>query len=130
MLEKLFSHKDGSRPDEIEAVEQHGRVQIVRFRGVLDKTTLPDSSVWGEAYLEEHHLFDKNIIVDLGKVKHVDSSALALCLLRLRQFRSHGHRLALINVPQEFLRLAEIEKVTQEVEIFDSEEAALKALGA
>ncbi len=128
MLDKLFRRENGSLPDEIDALEDRGRVQIIRFKGVLDKTTLPDDSVWGNQYIEKHHLLDKNILVDFKKVERVDSAALAVCLLRLQQFKKHGHKIALIHVPEEFRRLAEIEKISDEIVIYSSEKAALKAL--
>ena len=128
MLDRFFRKANGSLPDEIDALEDRGHVQIIRFKGVLDKTTLPDDSAWGNQYIEEHHLLDKNILVDFRKVERVDSAALAVCLMRLQQFKKHGHKIALINVPENFRRLAEIEKISDEIVVYPSEEAALKDL--
>ncbi len=128
MLNKFLRRRNGSLPDEVDMIEDLGDIQIIRFKGVLDKDTISEDSVWGERYIEKHHAYSKNIIVDLKKVRHVDSAALALCLLRLRQFKKHGHKIGLINVPEEFRRLAEIEKVSQEVAVYDSEALALAAL--
>jgi len=128
MFNRLLRRRDGSLPDEIDMVEDLGDIQIIRFKGVLDKTTIAQESFWGERYIEDHQLYSRDIIVDLKKVEHVDSAALALCLMRLSQFKKHGHKIALINVPEEFRRLAEIDKVSQEVMIYESEAKALAAL--
>jgi len=128
IFHKLLRKQNGGLPDEIDMLEDLGDIQIIRFKGILDKTTISEDSFWGEKFIEKNHLYSKDIIVDLKNVKHVDSAALALCLLRLQQFKKHGHKIALINVPEEFRRLAEIEKVSLDISIFDSEAKALAAL--
>jgi phospholipid transport system transporter-binding protein len=46
--------------------------------------------------------------IDLGGVRHADSSGLALLLELLAMARRQGHRLHIINTPDNLLRLAKL----------------------
>ena len=128
MLRNLFKRENNELPDQIESIEDFGKFWIIRFQGVLDKTTIPVNKEWSDRYLKEHQMFDKSIIVDLNKVEHVDSAALAMCVLRLTQFKQSGQKLVIINAPEEFKRLAEIERVSEHIMYYASEKEAVASL--
>jgi len=128
MLRNLFKRENDELPPQIRSIEDFGKFWVVRFQGRLDKTTVPVNKAWSDKYLKEKKVFDKSIIVDLRDVEHVDSAALAMCVLRLTQFKKFGQKLLIINAPEEFKRLAEIERVAKDIQYYNSEKKAIAAL--
>ena len=127
VLEKFFHHED-EIPDYLDAIIPYNEnLFILRLKGKITMQTLPENSDRMADLIKKEGLDKRNMLVDFGKVEDVDSSLVAVLLLRLGEFKEQGNRMGFINLPHELQSLVEIQKA--DISIFDSEEAALNELG-
>jgi len=123
-MKNLFKHKNGKQFEYIKEIKEIGNSVIARFRGAIDSATIPiiekNIKKRGTLYL------DKNVLVDLEDVTHVDSSTLAELLILLNELKSHHTKLGIVNVPALFMSYLQIERVGSAVRVYESEDTALR----
>jgi len=68
-----------------------------------------------------------NIVVNLEKVKHIDSSGLGSLLFGLRQAKANGGVLKLVGPQPNVLGLIKIARLESVFEIFEDEEKAISS---
>ncbi|MGE0267371.1 MAG: STAS domain-containing protein [Candidatus Omnitrophota bacterium] len=110
---------------------EEGNLIIVRLNGDINQHTMHESRKMIDEMMRLHQVNERDnlsIVVDYQNVNDVDSSTIANILERLEQNSKHYHKLAFINVPEEFLKLLEIYKLQDKILVFQSEEEAVKAL--
>jgi anti-sigma B factor antagonist len=111
----------------IDRFEEIGNVRILRFKGPIDRTTLPEI-LKIKKVLERHGDLNKNnVIIDFKKITHVDSAAIAALLIELAELKQHDKKLGLVNVTEELKIMLDIFKAGKLFMIFDSEEEALQS---
>lgn len=111
--------------------QENGNLIIVRMNGDINAQTLPESRKMIDELVKLHHIYEREnlcILIDYENVTNVDSAAIANILERLQEHHDHYHRIAFINVPDEFVKLLEIYKLQDTISVFDSEKKALAEL--
>jgi anti-anti-sigma regulatory factor len=101
----------------VDRFEEVGNVRILRFKGPIDRTTLPEILKIKKVLERQDDLNKNNVIIDFKKITHVDSAAIAALLIEL----------GLVNVTEELKIMLDIFKAGKLFMIFDSEEAALQS---
>ena len=112
-------------------VKEEGTLIIVRISGDINQHTLPESRAMIDKMVEEHRINERDhlsIIVDYENVSDVDSAAIANILDRLDENKKQHHRVAFINVPDEFVQLLEIYKLEDTIMVFDNEAEVIAKL--
>lgn len=110
---------------------EEGNLIIVRLNGDINQHTMHESRKMIDEMMRLHQVNERDnlsIVVDYQNVNDVDSSTIANILERIEQNSKHYHKLAFINVPEDFLKLLEIYKLQEKILVFESEAAAIKAL--
>jgi anti-sigma B factor antagonist len=111
----------------IDRFEEVGNVRILRFKGSIDRTTLPEILKIKKVLERQGDLNKNNVIIDFKKITHVDSAAIAALLIELAELKQHDKKLGLVNVTEELKIMLDIFKAGKLFMIFDSEEAALQS---
>ena len=109
-------------------VEDRGDVWILRMRGALDRHTLPGVLRFREDLVEATGPFDRHLLIDLARVTHVDSVAVAALLVSLSNLQASHRRLGLVHASKAFLDILDVFKYTSLFAIYDDEEEALARL--
>lgn len=108
-----------------------GNLIIVRLNGDINQHTMHESRKMIDEMMRLHQVNERDnlsILVDYENVNDIDSSTIANILERIEQNSKHYHRLAFINVPDEFIKLLEIYKLQDKIQVFKTEAEAVKAL--
>jgi anti-anti-sigma factor len=114
----------------LDDVEVEGNVRILRFKGTLNHDTLPDILKIKEEMQKAYETNTVNLLMDFKRVEDVDSSVLAVLELRLEELQEHHRRMGIVNIPEKLMNFMEIFKEASSFEIFESEDTAIKELGA
>jgi anti-sigma B factor antagonist len=70
------------------------------------------------------------IVVDLGGVTYIDSSATGMLVAKLKSVREHGGDMRLLHVTTRGQRLLSVMKILTVFELFDDEAAAVRSFTA
>ncbi|MBP9853551.1 MAG: STAS domain-containing protein [Candidatus Omnitrophica bacterium] len=104
---------------------------IVRLYGDFNQHTLHQSRKMIDEMMRIHQINERHnlsIIIDYQNVNDVDSSTIADILEHIEENSEHSHKVAFINVPDEFIKLLEIYKLQDKILVFKTEKEAIKAL--
>ena len=69
-----------------------------------------------------------NIVVNLSKVEYIDSSGLATIILIFKETKKDKGTLRLAETPNKILKILELTRLNELLEIYSSEEEALKEI--
>ena len=107
----------------INVVEQ---ALIISVEGnLMSKDQLPDLVNELDVYIEEGiNLF----VVNVGRVKHINSTGLSVLLTLLTKARNAGGELILANIPKHLNKLLIITKLNSIFTVVDSVEEGIEAL--
>ncbi|MCA9408638.1 MAG: STAS domain-containing protein [Candidatus Omnitrophica bacterium] len=111
--------------------KEEGDLITVSMGGALNSATLPISRQLVDEIIKSHNIYQRTnlkILVDYKDVTDVDSSTIANILERLTEHQKHNHKIAFINVSEEFKTIVQLHKLEKEIPVFDSKQKALKAL--
>jgi anti-sigma B factor antagonist len=76
-------------------------------------------------------IFDEgntNVMIDMSNINYIDSSGLWALFEGHKKAIQRGKKLALVNPDKDVKRVLDITKMSSKMDIFDTEEDALKAL--
>lgn len=71
----------------------------------------------------------RDLLVDISRVDFIDSSGLSALLTAGAELRRHQGRLALVHAPGNYPSILRFKGVERLIEVYDSRDAALRALG-
>lgn len=99
---------------------------------------VPDGNLWGgketdalsKALKELQATDNKRLVLDLGKVQHVNSMGIGVLVGAHANYQKRGGRIVLANVDRRIENVFVITKLTLVFEVAGSREEALAALGA
>lgn len=110
------------------SVDKHGEVAVV----------VPDGNFFGgketdaleKTFRDLQAADNKKMVLDLGKVQHVNSIAIGLLVGTHTNYQKRGGRIVLANVDRRIENVFVITKLSLVFEVAGSREEALQALGA
>jgi anti-anti-sigma factor len=111
-----------------ERVEERGDLWILRLRGAVDRHTLPAILRFREDLIATIGPFDRHLLIDLRRVTHVDSAAVAALLMSMSNLQTTHRRLGLVHAPQELLDILDVFKYTSLFHLYDDETEAVRSL--
>jgi len=128
MLRDFFSTKGKKPMPFVKNIKDHGIVQIVRLKGDIDASTIPEfeRKIWNNR--KKRGLFNKNIIIDFKDVKNIDTSTVAVLVRALAEIKHKDRTLAVINVTDKLETMFEVTKVRKLFTLYKSEHEALNHL--
>ncbi len=108
--------------------EKHGEVMVLAPEGNFygGKETDDLDRALGELQTAEN----KKLVLDLGKVQHLNSIAIGLLVRAHTNYQKRGGRVLLANVDKRIQNVFVVTKLSLVFELADSREDALKTLGA
>lgn len=101
-------------------------VLVVRMRGDLDHHAV--ERIRDEIERELRATGYRALVLSFRDIDFMDSSGLGLILGRYRSVTQHGGRLALCEVGEPLRRLFELSGILKIVSVYESEEAAIRAV--
>jgi anti-sigma B factor antagonist len=106
---------------------RHGRdCTVVCACGVLDLATAPQLQELLQQLLDDGAA---RVVIDLGGVRLIDSSALGTLVLMFKAFQEHGAGLCLAAVQPLVGKVLALTSVDQVIEVYDSVSAAEHSTG-
>jgi anti-sigma B factor antagonist len=109
------------------SVERHGAYQVIRVNGFLDVSTSPRLREQIHRVAEEA---PRVVIVDLGAIEFLDSSALGVILNGWRLMQTEGGVLAVVSSQERITKLFEITALNLSIRLFSSLDEAVAELTA
>jgi anti-sigma B factor antagonist len=94
----------------IEERRAAGDVYVLNLAGEVDIASSPNLSVALCAVIERGHY---NLVVDLERVRHIDSTGLGVLVRGLKDVREHGGNITLIYSDPQLKKLLEITGIAQ-----------------
>jgi anti-sigma B factor antagonist len=108
-------------------VEKHGDIMVVAPEGNFFGGKETDELL---RTFEELKASDNNkMVVDLGKVSHLNSIAIGVLVGAYTTYQKRGGRIILANVDKRIQNVFVVTKLSLVFEVAESRQAALKALG-
>ena len=127
----FFSKKPGiSQPKAIRALEDRGNARIIRLKGSMDITTVGEIQEFGSKMRAQKGYEFKNLLVDFTEVSYMDSSAVAVLVQTLRDYKQLHHTIGIVNISPELRSVLEITRVDKLVRFYETEAQAVKELDA
>ena len=99
-------------------------IKILKLDGRFDNYTSSSIQSWLE---EETNNKNPQIVVNLGGVEFVDSTALAILVQGMKRCRQHGGDVRLCQLQQQVRMIFELTRLDNAFEIFATEEEAVQA---
>jgi len=105
--------------------EAKGDSYIVDLNGEIDVYTSPKvKDAVGDLIDKGHY----NLIINLEKVRYIDSTGLGVLIGGLKRVREHGGTVNLVCTNPQIKKIFDITGLVKIFGIFDDEDAAMKAL--
>lgn len=108
---------------EVKTISQ-GTLVIVEIEGEVDLYSSPNLR---KVLLDLTKAQNKRILVDLGKVKYMDSSGVATLVETLQQIGKYGGKLKLANLKDAVKDVFELSRLDKVFDIYGSVEEAKKS---
>jgi anti-anti-sigma factor len=121
----LLNPDKNKKPPFIYDVFEKDNVEIVRLKGDLDMSTIPNVEKMLNKNDIKRGYLKKSIILDFQRVKKVDSSTMAALLNILSYVKHEKNRLALINITKTMRKLIDLDKLIDVFMICDTEKDAM-----
>ncbi len=113
--------------DVVLEVEKHPEYTVIRASGYLDVSTSPRLR---EKILEVAADLPSVLLVDLGPIEFLDSSALGVILNGWKVLQSEGSTLAVISPQERITKIFEITALNLSIKVFHSTDEAVAELTA
>jgi anti-sigma B factor antagonist len=105
--------------------EAQGDTYIVDLNGEIDVYTSPKvKDAIGDLIDKGHY----NLIINLEKVRYIDSTGLGVLIGGLKRVREHGGTVNLVCTNPQIKKIFDITGLVKIFGIYDDEDAAMKAL--
>ena len=128
MLGKSFTNEKQEWPSFIEKVEDFPHLKILHLRGDLDASTMGEMKKFMKKTGKEKTIFNNNIILDMRKVGHVDTAAIAQFLKILNDLKLKKYRLGIMNAPDSMRHMMGILKLEDVILTFESQKKAFREI--
>ncbi len=126
----LFSKKPKPLPPAIKTVEEAGEFRIIRFQGSLDIASVSLLEEHVRKIKAEKSFQYKNVLLDFAEVDYIDSSAIAMVVRCVSDYKKSHHRMGILNLRSEPLNMLEITRVDQLIRVYPTYEEAARDLSA
>ena len=120
-----FDDAEGLYEDPVKEVSTTDGSVVVRLAGELD---LHNAAVVREALLESAGTAPERLVVDLGDVRFIDSTALGVLIGAVKRLRGRDGALTLVNTDANIAKTFEITGLDQIFTIAATREEAIAAL--
>lgn len=105
--------------------EAQGDTYVVDLNGEIDVYTSPKvKDAIGDLIDKGHY----NLVINLEKVRYIDSTGLGVLIGGLKRVREHGGTVNLVCTNPQIKKIFDITGLVKIFGIYDDEEAAMKAL--
>ncbi len=105
--------------------EAQGDTYIVDLNGEIDVYTSPKvKDAIGDLIDKGHY----NLVINLEKVRYIDSTGLGVLIGGLKRVREHGGTVNLVCTNPQIKKIFDITGLVKIFGIYDDEDAAMKAL--
>jgi anti-sigma B factor antagonist len=105
--------------------ETQGDTYVVDLNGEIDVYTSPKvKDAIGELIDKGHY----NLVINLEKVRYIDSTGLGVPIGGLKRVREHGGTVNLVCTNPQIKKIFDITGLVKIFGIYDDEDAAMKAL--
>ena len=109
----------------VQVRESDDEAYVVELSGEIDVYTSPKvKDAIGELIDEGHY----NLVINLEKVRYIDSTGLGVLIGGLKRVREYGGSVNLVCTNPQIKKIFDITGLVKIFGIFDSEDAAMKAL--
>jgi anti-anti-sigma factor len=129
-LSDIFRDAESELPAFIEKVDDFPHLKIIRLKGRIDRTALPEMKKLMTRVKKNPGSLHKSILLDLKNVSHLDTVGIAELIKVLSELRQKKRELGLVNVPDKFKSLLEILKVHDLFHVFSSQKQAFEKIMA
>ena len=104
---------------------QDGRPHVVELSGEIDVYTSPKVKDAITELIDKGHY---NLVINLEKVRYIDSTGLGVLIGGLKRVREHGGSVNLVCTNPQIKKIFDITGLVKIFGIFDDEPSAMKAL--
>jgi len=105
--------------------EAQGQTYVVDLNGEIDVYTSPKvKDAIGDLIDKGHY----NLVINLEKVRYIDSTGLGVLIGGLKRVREHGGTVNLVCTNPQIKKIFDITGLVKIFGIYDDEDAAMKAL--
>ncbi|MFW5985990.1 MAG: anti-sigma F factor antagonist [Halanaerobiales bacterium] len=108
------------------ALETKKNILIVKISGEMDISTVPDFKEKVKIRTENNRI--KHLVLDLSKVKFIDSSGLGAILGRYRFLDKKGGKVLLVNPGQQIKKIFDMSGILKIMDVYSSIDEALSEL--
>ena len=109
----------------VQVREAQGETYVVDLNGEIDVYTSPKvKDAIGELIDKGHY----NLVIDLEKVRYIDSTGLGVLIGGLKRVREHGGTVNLVCTNPQIKKIFDITGLVKIFGIYDDEDSAMKAL--
>ena len=105
--------------------ESEGDAYVVDLTGEIDVYTSPKVKDAITELIDKEHY---NLVINLEKVRYIDSTGLGVLIGGLKRVREHGGSVNLVCTTPQIKKIFDITGLVKIFGIFDAEQRAMKAL--
>ena len=105
--------------------ESEGDAYVVDLTGEIDVYTSPKVKDAITELIDQEHY---NLVINLEKVRYIDSTGLGVLIGGLNRVREHGGSVNLVCTNPQIKKIFDITGLVKIFGIFDDEQSAMKAL--
>jgi anti-sigma B factor antagonist len=117
--------KETSLDIKVQVHGQNGQPYVVELTGEIDVYTSPKVKDAIAELIDSGHY---NLVINLEKVRYIDSTGLGVLIGGLKRVREHGGSVSLVCTNPQIRKIFDITGLVKIFGIFDSEAAATKAM--
>ena len=128
MLAEFFHNRDGRMPSFIDSVEDYPHLKIVRLKSHLDMSSIGEMNYFLKKAGKKGKVLNKSVLLDLRKVDHVDTSAVATLLEIFTDLKQKKYRLGIMNAPKALKEMFGILRLGDTFPVFESEKKAFQEI--
>ncbi len=120
MLSDFLSNDKGQLPSFSEKVSDEPHLKVVTLQGDIGHAAIQEVQDFLKKASKNHMALNKSVLLDLRKVTHVDTAAIAGLLKVLSALKQKKFRLAIMNAPDALKDQLEILRLDKIVSVLDS----------
>jgi anti-sigma B factor antagonist len=122
---KTFSRREISLDIKVQVRESDDDAYVVELSGEIDVYTSPKVKDAISELIDQGHY---NLIINLEKVRYIDSTGLGVLIGGLKRVREHGGSVSLVCTNPQIKKIFDITGLVKIFGIFETENDAKKAL--
>ncbi len=108
-------------------VENESGIAVIRLSGDLDATRAPQAKA---CFSELHEKGADRLVIDMSRLKMIDSSGLGALVVGLKQARASGGDLRLCGVANEVKTVLRLTRLERMFTVYPDREAAVMSYGS